>query len=378
MDLNQFAADTWRYFMHEAWIMQVSVLLVVALLVDWLQKRATAKLLVRVRKTRIPWDTALLEAVGKPFSVLIWLLGITFAADIIRQEHAAAIFGLVDPLRYVGVIAAFAWFLVRFINNAEKYYLISRSEAGVPFDRTTADAIAKLLRIVIIVIAFLIMLQTLGFSIAGVLAFGGVGGIVVGFAARDLLANFFGGLMIYMDRPFDVGDWIRSPDKEIEGTVEHIGWRLTRIRTFDKRPLYVPNSVFANIAVENPQRMTNRRIYETIGIRYEDAGRMAAITRDVKQMLRDHPEIDTKQTMIVNFVKFAPSSLDFFVYTFTRTTDWIRFHEIKEDVMLKILEIIEGHGAESAFPTSTVHLAGNEDWQPGPAFEPDPANRESE
>ena len=170
--------------------------------------------------------------------------------------------------------------------------------------------------------------------------------------------------MIYLDRPFDVGDWIRSPDKEIEGTVENIGWRLTRIRTFDKRPLYVPNSVFTSIAVENPQRMTNRRIYETIGIRYDDAGKMAAITHDVKQMLREHPEIDTNLTMIVNFVKFAPSSLDFFVYTFTKTTEWIRFHEIKEDVMLKILEIIEQHGAESAFPTSTIYIAREQDNGP--------------
>ena len=366
MELNQYINGLWNHLMHEAWIVQLLIILIAALLADWLQKRVVTKLLVRVRKTRIPWDNALFEAVARPLTVLIWILGITFALDIVGQEYDAAIFGIVEPLRHTGVISAFAWFLVRFIDRAETHYLTSRSQAGEPFDRTTSDAIAKLLRITIIVIAFLILLQTLGFSVAGVLAFGGVGGIVVGFAARDLLANFFGGLMIYLDRPFEVGDWIRSPDKEIEGTVEEIGWRLTRIRTFDKRPLYVPNSVFASIAVENPQRMTNRRIYETIGIRYEDAGRMAAITRDVKQMLRDHPEIDTNQTMIVNFVTFAPSSLDFFVYTFTKTTAWIRFHEIKEDVMLKILEIVEGHGAECAFPTSTIHIAPEHAGTPAP------------
>ncbi len=356
MEIEHYLNNVWNHLIHEAWIAQILVILLVVLSLDWLQKRVIAKLLTQVRKTRIPWDTALFEAVGKPLAVLIWLLGITFAADIVSKEHDAAIFEVIDPLRYMGVIVVFSWFLVRFINRGEMYYLQSRSEAGAPLDRTTADAIAKLLRISVFVIAFLILLQTLGFSVAGVLAFGGVGGIVVGFAAKDLLANFFGGLMIYLDRPFEVGDWIRSPDKEIEGTVENIGWRLTRIRTFDKRPLYVPNSVFANIAVENPQRMTNRRIYETIGIRYEDAGKMAAITRDVKQMLTDHPEIDTNLTMIVNFVKFAPSSLDFFIYTFTKTTNWVRFHEIKEDVMLKIIEIIERHGAQSAFPTSTIHL----------------------
>jgi MscS family membrane protein len=152
---------------------------------------------------------------------------------------------------------------------------------------------------------------------------------------------------------------VRSPDKEIEGTVEQIGWRLTKIRTFDQRPLYVPNSVFTSISVENPSRMENRRIYETIGIRYADFDKMAAIVSDVKKMLLNHPEIDTGKTLIVNFNSYAPSSLDFFIYTFTKVTEWVRFHEIKQDVLLKIGEIIGGHGAEIAFPTSTVHLAEN-------------------
>ena len=193
------------------------------------------------------------------------------------------------------------------------------------------------------------------------MAFGGVGGIAVGFAARDLLANFFGGLMIYMDRPFNVGEWIRSPDKEIEGTVEKIGWRLTTIRTFDKRPLYVPNSLFNNISVENPSRMSNRRIKETIGIRYDDLSKMKKIIDDVKKMLKEHPEIDKNKTLIVNFNEFAPSSLDFFVYTFTKTTDWVHYHEIKQEIMLSIINIIESNGAECAFPTSTLHIASSTD-----------------
>ena len=177
--------------------------------------------------------------------------------------------------------------------------------------------------------------------------------------AKDLLANFFGGLTIYLDRPFKVGDWIRSPDREIEGTVENIGWRLTRIRTFDKRPLYIPNAIFTTIALENPSRMKNRRIYETIGIRYEDASKMPAIIHKVKEMLLNHPEIDPNQTLIVNFNSFAPSSLDFFVYTFTKTTKWVYFHEVKQNVLLQILKIIDDEGAEVAFPTSSIHLAEN-------------------
>ena len=102
--------------------------------------------------------------------------------------------------------------------------------------------------------------------------------------------------------------------------------------------------------------MTNRRIYETVGIRYDDIGKMEAIVHDVKEMLKSHPEIDQNQTMIVNFNSFAASSIDFFVYTFTKTTGWVHFHEIKQDVLLKIAKIINDHSAEMAFPTSTVHL----------------------
>lgn len=164
--------------------------------------------------------------------------------------------------------------------------------------------------------------------------------------------------MIYMDRPFAVGDWIRSPDREIEGTVENIGCRLTLIRTFDKRPLYVPNATFATIAVENPSRMTHRRIKETIGVRYDDSDKLAVILDDIRNMLKSHDEIDSTQTLMVNFNQFAPSSLDFFIYTFTKTTNWVKYHSVKQDVLFQIIAIIKKHGAEVAFPTSTLHLNG--------------------
>ena len=241
-------------------------------------------------------------------------------------------------------------FLYRFVQETEGGFIANGA------DVTTANAIGKLLRISVIITAVLSVLQTLGVSVSGVMAFGGIGGIAVGFAAKDLLANFFGGLMIYLDRPFVVGDWIKSPDREIEGTVEHIGWRLTLIRTFDRRPLYVPNSIFANIAVENPSRMQNRRIYETFGVRYDDASRVKGIVDDVRTLLASHADIDPERTLIVNLNEFGDSSLNFFIYTFTRTTNWVEFHAIKEKVLLQVLAIIESHGAQCAFPTSTVHL----------------------
>ena len=206
-------------------------------------------------------------------------------------------------------------------------------------------------------------MQTLGLSISGVLTFGGIGGIAVGFAAKDLLANFFGGLVIYLDRPFKVGDWIRSPDRDIEGTVIRIGWRLTEIRTFSQRPLYIPNSMFSTISLENPSRMLNRRIFETIGVRYSDLSKMQAIVADVHALLSKHEDIDQAKTLIVNFDAFNASSVDFFIYTFTKTVNWVEYHGVKQKILLEIADIIAGYGAEIAFPTSTIHL---EKVQPEP------------
>lgn len=356
MDYHKIIAWLTNPANASTWILQVFVVVFAVLLVNFMLTRLLGRLYARLTKTHVHWDDAMVEALRRPLRFLVWLVGIAFAAQIVYRSTHAAIFEAVGPIRDVGVIVMIAWFLVRLVNGMKDNYVRSKREHDESFDRTTADAMAKLLRVSVIITAALVGLQTLGFSISGVLAFGGIGGIAVGFAAKDLLANFFGGLIIYLDRPFVVGDWIRSADREIEGTVEEIGWRLTRIRTFDKRPVYVPNSVFSTIAVQNPSRMTHRRIYETIGIRYDDFAKMVPITRDVKAMLVAHPGIDETQTLMVNFTAFAASSIDFFVYCFTRTTVWTEYHEIKQDVLLKIGEIISGHGAEIAFPTSTVHV----------------------
>lgn len=337
-------------------VLQVFLVVLAVVVVNFVLKRVLARLEGRTKLTSTPWDEALVAAARRPVPMLAWVVGLTFAVRIIYETTSAAIFEFYQPVQTVGVIACITWFLLQFIRNVQEGVVARQVARGQPVDRTTVDAIGKLLRISVAITAVLIGLQSLGFSVSGVLAFGGVGGIAVGFAARDLLANFFGGLMVYLDRPFAIGDWIRSPDRNIEGTVEDIGWRVTRIRTFDKRPLYVPNAVFTQVALENPSRMTNRRIYETVGVRYDDFHAVPAIVQDIKAMLRAHPEIDANQTLIVNFNQFAASSLDIMIYTFTRTTQWVLYHEIKQDVLMKVGQIIERHGAEIAFPTQTVHL----------------------
>jgi len=356
MELPKSVNDLLQSVGLQSWVLQVFFIVFLTLVLVFVLKRVLSRLQARLELTNNPWDDALISALRKPAAAVAWIVGIAFAIQIIETETRAAIFGAIEPLRDVGIIAAITWFLVRFIKEAETNLIAYNAAKGKQVDRTTVDAIAKLLRLSVVITATLVALQTLGFSVSGVLAFGGIGGIAVGFAAKDLLANFFGGLMIYLDRPFAVGEWIRSPDRDIEGTVEDIGWRLTRIRTFDSRPLYVPNSAFTSIAVENPSRMKHRRIYETIGVRYDDATKVSAIVEDVTTMLKSHPEINTEATLMVNFTTCSASSLDFFIYCFTRTAVWTEFHRVKQDVLLQILDIVHKHGAEVAFPTTTVHV----------------------
>lgn len=338
------------------WILIVFGVVLLTLVAAYALRLVLSRIEERTRNTKTLWDDALIGAAQRPAVWLVWLWGLSFAAGVAGRVAEVEIFAVVDPLRTVGINLLFTWFLVSLITRVENNLKDPRYTANKPMDATTVSAMGKLLRVSVIITAVLVALQSFGISVSGVLAFGGIGGLAVGFAAKDLLANFFGGLMVYLDRQFSVGDWIRSPDKNIEGVVEDIGWRLTRIRTFDKRPLYVPNSTFTHISVENPSRMLNRRIYETIGIRYDDAAKLPAIVADVKAMLQSHEELDMDQTLIVNFNAFASSSLDFFIYTFTRTTEWVRYHEVKQDVLFKVLDIIDSHGAQVAFPTSTIHL----------------------
>ena len=335
------------------WIIQVFAIVLATALVGFIAKRLLRKMAAKVSGTRTRWDDVVLNALARPIAWVIWLEGLDIAADVIYARTQSAIFTYSNSVRDVGILLCLTWFVLGIIRGAEEE--LTRQSDQV--DKTTAQAIGKLLRLAVIITAALVILQTLGYSISGVLAMGGVGGIAIGFAAKDLLANFFGGLIIYLDRPFAVGDWVRSPDREIEGTVEHIGWRMTMIRNFQSQPMYVPNSVFTSVIVENPSRMSNRRIYETIGLRYSDLTSMDQIVADVVAMLKSHPEIEPEKTMIVNFNEFSDSSVDFFVYCFTKTTQWIKFHEVKQNVMLRIAEIVEANNAEIAFPTSTIHIA---------------------
>ena len=366
--MNRLSTFLNQYLGIELWVASLLVIALVTIVANVVAKMVLRQLARTTEKTATVWDDALVQTASKPLLTAMWIIGIGFMGRVIQRQVEEPFLPEALALRDVALIVCVAWFLLRFIGKVSNGIIESRTRRGDVVDQTTVIGLGKLMRLLVVILAVLMAAQNLGFQIGGLLALGGVGGIAVGFAAKDLLANFFGGLTIYLDRPFSVGEWIRSPDKSIEGTVEYISWRHTRIRGFNKNPIYVPNAVFTSIVVENPSRMSHRRIRETIGLRYDDFNVVAPVVAEIKAMLVDHEAIDEKQTLIVNFNQYGASSLDIMLYCFTHTRVWIEFHEVKQDVLLKIGEIIASHDAEIAFPTQTLFI--NNNTAAGPEADP--------
>lgn len=342
-------SDLTKLFGDYPWMLQVVLVLSTTFVVVYLTKMVCKRIEQRLAGTHNLWDDSLLHALRQPLSFFILLIGVTEVLSVLRHEHVIKHAVSVDSLRFIGFVLLVTWFVLRYVNSIESR-ITSPRYSKKPADKDSTAAVGKLLRAITVLIAVLSIMQSYGFSISGLLAFGGIGGIIIGLASKDLLANFFGGLMLYLDRPFKVGDWIRSNDKAIEGVVEEIGWRVTCIRTFDKNALYVPNSIFSSITIENPSRMTHRRLNETVNLRHQDADKVKAIIADIQEFLLNHPEVDLTQKIMVHLNSFSQSVLSISVVVFTKTQDLEQFALFKQGVLLKIMEIVSRHEATLAHP----------------------------
>lgn len=315
----------------------VLVTLLIAIIVNFLLN----KLYIRLLKTRNFWDDAFVKSSQKPIIFLICVGGFYFALDtfgiFLKQEHKQ----FFQTIRNIAYIIAVGWFLLGFIEQLDKYFREYKK-----IDLTTASALNKLFKTVLFVFLGMLLIQAFGYSIAALAAFLGGGGLAVGFSAKDMIANFFGALTIYLDRPFKVGDWVRSPEKEIEGRVEDIGLRVTRIRTFDKRPIYVPNSVFSTIVLENASRMTHRRILESFIVRHEDYKKFDELSKEVVKATQANPSIDSKEDVVFNLSSSSTSGAEMRFTAFTKHTEYTDFYAVKQSVLTEVIKIIEKHGVK--------------------------------
>ena len=196
--------------------------------------------------------------------------------------------------------------------------------------------------------------QEWGYNVSGFLASLGLVGMALALAAKETAANLFGSLVIFTDKPFKVGEWIKTP--EVEGIVENIGIRSTKVRTFAQALVTVPNAVLANSAILNWSRMGKRRINMQLGLTYSTTtSQVEKIVSDIKQMLENHPDID-QDVIHIYFTDFKDSSLGIFCYYFTKSTDWGEYMRVREDTNFKIMKIVEDNDAGFAFPSRSLYI----------------------
>jgi MscS family membrane protein len=222
------------------------------------------------------------------------------------------------------------------------------------------------------------VVQLLGYNISSILAGLGVGGLAVALALQDTLANFFGSVFIFMDRPFMVGDMVEI--EGTQGTVEQIGFRSTRIRTWPATLVSIPNKTVASTKIDNWSKMPKRRVFQTVGVTYEtSADQMEEAVAAVRGILENDDGVD-QDYIVVRFTDFGASSLDILVYYFTRSVAYDEHLATKERVNLAIMRALRGMGLSIAFPTTTVYFEGDvaERLADRADGKPEPGNRKSQ
>jgi MscS family membrane protein len=294
----------------------------------------------------------------KPLRYMITFVGAGYMlyAFIVRLEMQNNFQVSFRQFRNLVIIFCSAWLILEIKNQVKHSYVKRRVHEKKKVDQTKVDVVAKLSTIALFILTSLIILDTLGVHISALIAFGGVGGIALGFAAKDVVANFFSGIMIYVTRPFSVGHRICALDNSYEGEVEHIGYYMTKVRLLDKRPLYVPNALFSSKMIVNATRMSHRRIKHVIGIRYQDFSLLESILEEILKLIKNHPKLDQNLLCTAEFQEYGAYSLNILIIGFTKETLLKDFLEIQEGILIEVGQIIEKNGAQIAFPTTTLDL----------------------
>jgi len=312
--------------------------------------RIVMALLLRLaQKTETTLDDLIIQQLHGPLSMLFVVLGLRIFFQLIFRETE-----LIKMVLDAATIYVIFWALYAITPAVrEVMYRYSRHNDHLSFELT--NFLIRILRILIVLFGFVAILYNFGINVTAFFASLGIGGLALALAAKDTAANLFGSIALLIDRSVKVGEWIKVAG--VEGVVEDIGMRTTKIRTFEKSIIAIPNSVVANSHIENYSRRGTRRIKMFIGLTYDTPREtIQAIVEDLRLMLRTHPDIAQNETQLVNFRDFNASDLGIMIYTFAARSEWKSYLEIRESVNLAIMEIVEKHGASFAFPSQSVYI----------------------
>jgi len=331
----------------------------IALLLRRVFNHYIMKILKRLtKKTSFKHDDLFVEAIHPPISALLLVSGFFLALTVLQiPKTILDIADFITRTHKVALSVIMVWAVYRLGDllsfTLKNIFIENNEEIANQF----ADMFKQALRVMVVVIGGILIIDNLGYSVSSLLTGLGIGGLAVALAAQDTLSNFFGTIVMLTDRPFQVGDWVQF--RNVDGAVETIGFRSTRVRTWAKSIMIIPNKILTSEIIQNWSVMPKRRVKMTIGITYDSSReKIQLLLEQIREVLRTDPEID-QDFILVNFTDFGPSSLNIFVYYFTKSIQWATYLKVREKINLKIMKVVEDLGLSFAFPSQTVYF-GNE------------------
>ena len=309
---------------------------------SWLQKLA--------KKTETYYDDRVISALKNPVSFAFVLIGLHLFFLLLLHEPI-----FIKNILNTLVVFLIFWAIIAVAEALRGLLYHATDRLNPDLSKEMANFILKLIKIFIGGIGLGAMLQVWGINVTALLASLGLGGLAFALAAKDTASNLFGSFAILADKSIRIGEWIKVDG--VEGVVEDIGMRTTKIRTFEKSLITVPNQVVANSPIENFSRRGVRRVKMTIGITYgASQAQIQNIVKEIRYLLHNHENIAQDESVMVNFKAFGDSSLDIFIYCFTRTSNWKTYMDIKQEIQFDIMKIVEENESSFAFPSQSLYI----------------------
>ncbi|RSL30448.1 mechanosensitive ion channel family protein [Salibacterium salarium] len=345
----------WYSFLYLPWT-EIGIAFVIFFVIFIFRKiftRHIFKIIMKIaRKSPTSIFTNMLVAFEKPVRFFIGVLGIYLA--ILYLPIPNEYMGVINTIYRSIVIIVIGWGLFNFSSTTSSLFhrMSHKMEDGA--DSMIIPFMSKVTRFVIVLLTITVVAYEWDYDINGLIAGLGIGGLAVALAAQETLSNFLGGVIIVTERPFKKGDWIETPT--VEGLVEDITFRSTEVRTFADSLVTVPNKTLANEAITNWSEMHVRRISFTVGIEYATPpDKIEKVVKRIEDLLHNHEDVD-KEMILVKFSELSDSSYDIFLYFFTKTTAWVEWYEIKQQMNLNVIRILEEEGVNVAFPSRSLYF----------------------
>ncbi len=331
-------------------LLAIIVFLFILLLRKFFTYIVLSSLQTLAKRSSTYYDDRVISALKEPIRFAFIIMGLHFFFLFIFKE-TPFIKNILNTL----VIYTLFWAILAIAEALRDLFYKATSKFNPDLSKEMGNFILTIVKIIIGGIGLAAMLTVWGINVTGLIASLGLGGLAFALAAKDTASNLFGSFALLADKSIRIGEWVKVGG--VEGVVEDVGMRTTKIRSFQKTLITVPNQLVANKPIENFSRRGIRRIKMHIGLTYgTTSAQIVAIKNDIELMLKKHEGISQKDSLMVYFDSFGDSSLNIFIYTFTATANWAKYLEIREDIHIKIMKIVEENGSSFAFPSQSIYV----------------------